>query len=327
MTMPCDRSAREGLVRRDHAEVAQHLGEEARVQEMEHGVLDAADVLVDGHPVLRRAAVEHALLESRRAIAQEVPGGLDEGVHRVGVAPRRSPAAGTRRVHEGRDLGERRPALAADLHVLGQDDGQAVLALRHHAARRAVDDGDRRAPVALAADAPVAQAVVDLGPPDALGDEPVDGLPLGFGHCEPVEEARVDLDAVAGVRLRLLPVRRPLHRRHDGQPVLHGEVPVALVLAGDRHDRARAVAHQDVVGQEERDLLAVEGIDRPRAQAQPPLGPVDGEALDLGLARHLLAEASPPRAAPRAPYQELRRGDARRRARRTSSRTRCRGAW
>ena len=281
----------EGLVRRDHAEVAQHLGEEARVQEMEHGVLDAADVLVDGHPVLRRLAVEHALIESRRAIAEEIPGRLDERVHRVGVAPRRSPAPRAARVHEARDFGQRRPALAADLHVLGQDDGQTVLALRHHAARRAVHDGDRRAPVALAADAPVAQAIVDLGAPDALGDEPVDGLPHGVGDTESVEEARVDLDPVTRVRLCLLPVRRPLHRRHDGQPVLHGEVPVALVLPGDRHDRAGAIAHQHVVGEEERDLLPVERVDRPRAQPQAPLGPVGGEALDLGLPRHLLAEA------------------------------------
>ena len=219
-------------------------------------MLDAADVLVDRHPVLGRRAVEHARARS----AASSSGGSTTTTRRrcpscrSRAAPGRR-SAGTRVCTKLGDLGERRAALAADLHVLGQHDRQALLALRHHAARRAVEDGDRRAPVALAADAPVAQAVVDLGPPEPLRHEPVDRLALGLRDTEPVEEARVDLDAVARVRLGLLPVRRPLHRRDDRQPVLRGEVPVALVLARHRHDRAGAVAHQHVVGEEERDLL------------------------------------------------------------------------
>ena len=43
--------ARGGLVVGDQAEVAHHLGEEARVDQVQDGVLDAADVLVDGEPV------------------------------------------------------------------------------------------------------------------------------------------------------------------------------------------------------------------------------------------------------------------------------------
>jgi hypothetical protein len=40
--------AGERLVDRDEAQVAHHLGPEARVQQVQDGVLDAADVLVDG---------------------------------------------------------------------------------------------------------------------------------------------------------------------------------------------------------------------------------------------------------------------------------------
>ncbi len=56
-----------------------------------------------------------------------------------------------------------RVALAAgELDVVGQLDRQLGLRHRHDAAGVAVDDRDRRAPVALARDQPVAQAVGDL---------------------------------------------------------------------------------------------------------------------------------------------------------------------
>ena len=41
--------------------------------------------------------------------------------------------------------------------------------------------------------------------------------------------------------------------RMIGRPNALGEVPVALVLPGHGHDRAGAVAHQHVVGDEHRD--------------------------------------------------------------------------
>ena len=46
-----------------------------------------------------------------------------------------------------------------------------------------------------------------------------------------------------------------LHGPHDRQAEPGRELPVALVLAGHRHDRAGAVAHQHVVGDEHRDHL------------------------------------------------------------------------
>ena len=97
---------RERLVERDHAHVAQHLRVEARVEEVEHRVLDAADVLVHGHPVLRRLPLEHALLVSGRAVAEEVPGGFHEGIHGVGVAPGPASALGTGGVDEARHFRE-----------------------------------------------------------------------------------------------------------------------------------------------------------------------------------------------------------------------------
>jgi hypothetical protein len=58
-------------------------------------------------------------------------------------------------------------------HILGQGDGQVLLGHRHHAANLAMDEGDRRAPIALARNAPVAQA------PHGLALAPAFGLGLG----------------------------------------------------------------------------------------------------------------------------------------------------
>src|SRR2546426_2780494 len=55
---------RSRLVDLHEPEVAENLRVEARVEEVEHGVLDPANVLVDGHPVLGRATLEHAALRS-----------------------------------------------------------------------------------------------------------------------------------------------------------------------------------------------------------------------------------------------------------------------
>ena len=59
----------ERLVEIHHAHVAQHLREEAAVQQVQNGVLNAADVLVNGHPAVRLGAIERQLGVVRIGIA------------------------------------------------------------------------------------------------------------------------------------------------------------------------------------------------------------------------------------------------------------------
>ena len=107
-TMPWLIEARERLGEVDEAHVEQHLGDEARVQQVQDGVLDAADVGVDGRPACRPPRDEKASVGVvRREEAQEVPRAVDEGVHRVGVAQRG--LAGLR-IGRRHPLGRRRPA-------------------------------------------------------------------------------------------------------------------------------------------------------------------------------------------------------------------------
>ncbi len=142
--------------------------EEARVEQMQDRVLDAADVLVDGHPVVERGLVRRRLgIGSRKA--REIPGAVDEGVHRVGFARGGLGACRAGHVPPGR-MPIERIARHIEGRVLGQHHRQILRRHRDRAARRAMDDRDRAAPVALPRQAPIAQPEVDLrsAPPACL---------------------------------------------------------------------------------------------------------------------------------------------------------------
>ena len=87
---------------------------------------------------------------------------------------------------------------------------------------------------------------------------------LGLGHRQAIEGAAVGRAAVPvpglghhrSVEGRALGLDDHPH----GQPVLAGELEVALVVGRHRHDRAGAVAHQHEVADPDRDALAAEGV-------------------------------------------------------------------
>ena len=97
----------------------------------------------------------------------------------------------------------------------------------------------------------------------------------------------VDRRALAGERLPL-PVGRRLDRADDRQVEDLGELPVALVLARDGHDRAGAVIGQHVVGGVHRDPGAGQRVRRVHAQEDTGLGPVGGQPVDVGGPANLL---------------------------------------
>src|SRR3970282_1227116 len=80
--------------------------EEPGIEQMQDGVLDAADILVDRQAVVARRAGDRAV-RPRRAEAREVPGRIHEGVAGVGFAPRGGAAGRTGRVLPGRMMVER----------------------------------------------------------------------------------------------------------------------------------------------------------------------------------------------------------------------------
>src|SRR5207247_3752680 len=148
--------------------------------------------------------------------------------------------------------------------VLRQFDRQVALRHRHDAAALAMDDRNGAAPIALARNAPVAQAEVDF----ALGNraagagrlfEPARDLLLRrlAGHA--VEETRIDQAPVAFVSLvnddeGLRVLSRRAYNRRIAETVSVDEVEIALIVRRAAEDRTGAVLHQDAVGDIDRKL-------------------------------------------------------------------------
>jgi len=227
-------------------------------------VLDAADVLVHRHPVLC-ARAHHRGVERGIAVAHEVPRRIHEGVHRVGLAPRRLAAGRAGHVQEGRVLVQRVARAVGD-EVFGQHHRQITLGHRHGAVFIAVDDGNRRAPVTLAADAPVAQPPGGLLAAQTLVLERLgDGID-GELVLEPAQVVGVDGDGARLVGVPVLPAVvaevLAVHRDdlQDVQVVFLGEGEVAFVVGGHAHHRAVAVAHQHVVAYPQRHRLVGERV-------------------------------------------------------------------
>lgn len=159
----------EGLVHTQQTQVAQCLGKETAVEQVQNGVLDAADVVIDGHPTVGGSLGEGQLGVVRVGIAQVVPAGAGKGVHGIGLALGRATADRAGGLVELLALGE--GFAGAQVQVLGQRHRQLILGHGHDAAVLAVDGRDGVAPIALATDEPVAQAELDLATAAAHGLE------------------------------------------------------------------------------------------------------------------------------------------------------------
>ena len=244
------------------------------VEQVQDRVLDAADILVDRQPLLRARPVERFRVRLAGE-ADEIPRRIDERVERIGLASCIGAAGRAGDVLPGWMAIER---VAGDVerHVLGQDDRQLVLGYRHRAACVAVDDRDRRAPVTLAADAPVAQAEHGraLAPAFALGA--LDHDALGVLDVHAVEEGRVHDGAGAGPggvadengRLVITFADDAL----DGQVVFAREIEIALVVRGHAEHRAGAVFHQHEVRDVDREVpRLVERMHRAQAGVEAEL--------------------------------------------------------
>ena len=293
-----------GLGGGDVAQVEQDLVPEARVKQVQDGMLDAADVQVGAagdvaglgarpHPVGLVGRVDERLVVGRVDVAHLVPARAGPLRHRVGLAvvgPEAiaqveldlDPLGGLaqRRLRGGVDVvgvvGARR--VVGDL---GQLDGQHRLGQGVDAAVLVPHDREGLTPVALAGEEPVAQAVGDRAAADALGLQPADhgGLGLVLAHAVDVQVALggVHDDAVTGVGLGAQVDAVGVVGRADGlddvDVVLGGEGVVALVVGGHGHDGAGPVAHEDVVGHEDRHLRPVDGVDAEEAGEDAGLDP------------------------------------------------------
>ena len=200
---PLREKRREWFVDGDHLGVVKGLHEEARIEQVQDRVLDAADVLVDRHPVVNLGLVEGQRLVVGVGVAQEVPRRIDEGIHGVGFATGRLAAARARGVDEFGRVREGVLAVGSKLDVVRQRHRKLVHGDRHDAVVRAVDHGDRHSPVALAGDQPISQPVDDGPLADASTFRLGGDLRRAIFHAQPAVRTGVDKETVVGLERRL----------------------------------------------------------------------------------------------------------------------------
>ncbi len=109
-------------------------------------MLDAADVLVNGEPILGDRGVKRAGRVFGVGVAVEVPARIDEGVHGVGLAACGASTFRTGNVDKLGHAAERRTTLLGDLDLRGQNDGELVVGHGNQAIELAVNHGDGRCP-------------------------------------------------------------------------------------------------------------------------------------------------------------------------------------
>ena len=160
----------ERLSHRGVAAVGEGLGEKARIQQVQHGVFDAANVQINRQPMIClhfiqwRRAPQIGLGVVMARIAGEIPARLHERVHGVGFAPRRLTPMNRfhrqRRAIIGRGGPRRmtldRIAFTVKGHIAGQRHRQILFGQWHCSGCLAIDVRNRVAPIALTTDAPIA---------------------------------------------------------------------------------------------------------------------------------------------------------------------------
>ena len=152
--------AREGFVELDEPQVAHHLRPETGVEQVQHGVFDTADVLIHRAPIVV-AFIHHRRVAVGRAVAHEVPRAVDERIHRVRFALSIAAALRALHVEEFRALIQGVAGTVGN-EIVGENHRQILFRDGHRAALRTVDDRNRRTPVALAGNTPVAQTELRL---------------------------------------------------------------------------------------------------------------------------------------------------------------------
>ncbi len=120
---PLRQQVLERLLAGNEPHVVQGHHEEARVEQVQNRMLHPAGVLVYAviaEPVVHLFPLERLLRVLRVAVAQEVPGGIQEGIHGVHLPPGRFAAAGADSLGEDLGGGQGRFPPPGEDHIGGQ---------------------------------------------------------------------------------------------------------------------------------------------------------------------------------------------------------------
>ena len=261
---------RNRLVVLHQSQIAHHLAEKSRIQQMQNRVRDPAHILIDRKPVFRLGLIEQRLVVVRVGIPVEIPARIDERIHRVRLAPRRPAAFRAGRIHELRRTRQRRFAFAGQLHIFRQFHRQLIVRHRHDSILLAIHNRNRRAPIPLARNAPILQSISRLARAKSfrrrIGRHFLDRRV----RCQPRVRPGIHQPPVGRKRFAhpIDPQRRPVERLHHNlqrQMIFFGELIIPLVMRRHAHQRAGPVFRQHKIRHPNRNLRA-----RIRIHRKPP---------------------------------------------------------
>ena len=164
-------------------------------------MLRAADIEIDGQPLLQKLGIGERIVVQRIDVAQIVPARTGPLRHSVSLADALLARDGIDDVEPLRRLCERRFARAGRLVVLKDGERERKILFVHErlGAILPVDHRERFAPIALTGEKPVAEFVLHLGLAAALLLEPCNHLRLGILDAETRDETRIDHHAIGDV--------------------------------------------------------------------------------------------------------------------------------
>src|SRR5688572_11393146 len=256
-------------------------------------MLHTADILSHWHPAAYVCWVERPILVTRRAVTEEVPRRVDEGIHGVGVTPRGPSTLWAIDVDPVGGRGQRRGSLWKKITARQVRQLNRKLIIGHWdlTTSVAVDDRYRATPIALPTQQPVPQPEDHRTLANSLslqpGNDRANALLL-VGQA--IEDVGVDVGAITRCRdacfdrIRSAGGHYLTHRQAKGA----GKVQVALIMSRNSHDRPGTVLSQHIVGGVDRDLFTVHRIGSVHSQEDASLGTIGGLPLDLGLVLGLL---------------------------------------
>ena len=132
---------------------------------------------------------------------------------------------------------------------------------RHDPAFPTMDDGDGATPIALARDAPVAQAIINDAFAASTFLQAADDLGLSGLDGQAIEKVRVYehtaacIGFIGDVPLGRISASGCDHRPH-GKAVFAGEIEVALVVGGTAENGPAAIVHKHEIGYIHRQFTA-----------------------------------------------------------------------
>src|SRR3972149_6115029 len=118
-------------------------------------MLNSSEILIHWHPVIHSLLTQRPLMVVRTRKTVKVPGGFNEGVHRVCFPSGWPTALRTLSLYKFLHPDKRRLSHSSDFHIEGKNYREIFFRNRQSSTPIAIDDGNRCSPITLSGDTPI----------------------------------------------------------------------------------------------------------------------------------------------------------------------------